>query len=405
MLAAAGHTAIVQQQQQQQPQQQQHQTLAYASAYPSNNALTSLSNTLSSMQYSNRGPLPAPLASLPPLALSFSTHTSNAVLTPSAAGNSGLSSFASSLHSNLFKNANNSTGMMSQLVHGVPHAAMTVHGAGGINSSPHSPLSVAVGSGLPQQSNGVSWPHNVPSAATAPASPQPYSASSQSGTPTSTPPAFQASASQSSLASLSALALPASSAPAAASELSAMSSASALSVPPLSMGIPVSPTVPMLPYLSGTATSTLSPYAYSSSTSATNPSSLTQAGSFTRLPSLPLNLPSPTVQSLYPAAHMSHLLPSLPASYTASASSASSPSLSSASFASLSAGGSSSSPLLSNVGGSTNTGWSMATPSAGSNPQLNRYLIHFPADTAHGAQSGLYQPGKPSQLIIHMAGG
>ena len=36
-------------------------------------------------------------------------------------------------------------------------------------------------------------------------------------------------------------------------------------------------------------------------------------------------------------------------------------------------------------------------------PQLNRYLIHFPADTAHGAQSGLYQPGKPSQLIIHMA--
>ena len=47
---------------------------------------------------------------------------------------------------------------------------------------------------------------------------------------------------------------------------------------------------------------------------------------------------------------------------------------------------------------------SLAWPTTYKSPSsvLNRYLIHFPHDTAHGAQAGLYQPGKPSQLIIRL---
>jgi len=33
---------------------------------------------------------------------------------------------------------------------------------------------------------------------------------------------------------------------------------------------------------------------------------------------------------------------------------------------------------------------------------VNRYLIHFPDSASHGAQGGLYQPGKPSQLFISL---
>ena len=31
-----------------------------------------------------------------------------------------------------------------------------------------------------------------------------------------------------------------------------------------------------------------------------------------------------------------------------------------------------------------------------------RFLVHFPDDSSHGAQGGLYQPGKPSLLCIHL---
>ena len=393
MIAAAGHSALVQQQQ----QQQQQKALTSLSAYPTNSALTTLSNTLSSLQYANRAPLPAPLASLPPLALSFSSHTSATALTPSAAaaaaaaGTSGLSSFASSLHSSLLKNAANA-GIMSQLLHANTHSAV-VNGLTGVSSSaPHSPLPAASAATNLTQANGInSWSLTLPAAANTPTSPQPYSTPPQSASPASTPPVFPASSSSSSLASLSALALP-------SAEGGGLPTNGTLPPPsPFSSAAPASPTAPMLAAINTAASSTLSPYAYSPSPNTSSAlSALTQPSTFTRLPSLPLSLPSPTLQSLYPA-HLSHLLPAVSTPFVSSSNAA----LSSASFAA--AGGSSShSASLSSVGGLSAVSWPAAS-SVSSSPQLNRYLIHFPADTAHGAQSGLYQPGKPSQLIIHMA--
>ena len=34
--------------------------------------------------------------------------------------------------------------------------------------------------------------------------------------------------------------------------------------------------------------------------------------------------------------------------------------------------------------------------------ECRRYLLHFPDDSSHGAQNGLYQPGKPSELMVRM---
>ena len=399
VLAATAHHALMQQQQ----QQQQKVMNSLASAYPaaSGNALTALSNTLSSLQYANRAPLPAPLASLPPLALSFSSHTSGSALTPSAVAaaassglNSTLSNFASQLHSNLFKQ-HASAGLMSQLLHANSHTAAML----GVSSAPHSPLSAA----SMQQANGINWALALPAAATAPVSPQPFTTPPRSASPGSTPPTFPASSSVSSLASLSALALPSTHNSAASGDMPPQTNSSLRPPSPYTTNAPLSPSAPSLPPILTAPSSTLSPYAYSPSSSSSagtslSLSALTTPGTFGRLPSLPLNLPSPTLQSLYPA-HLSHLLPGAATPFTPNPSA-----LSSASFAGLT--GSSSSPLSSHAGLS-GVSWpstsASSLPASAAGGPLHRYLIHFPADTAHGAQSGLYQPGKPSQLIIHMA--
>ena len=44
--------------------------------------------------------------------------------------------------------------------------------------------------------------------------------------------------------------------------------------------------------------------------------------------------------------------------------------------------------------------WSTERRSAGGG--CRRYLLHFPDDSSHGAQNGLYQPGKPSELVVRM---
>ena len=44
--------------------------------------------------------------------------------------------------------------------------------------------------------------------------------------------------------------------------------------------------------------------------------------------------------------------------------------------------------------------WSTEKRSASS--KYRRYLLHFPDDSSHGAQNGLYQPGKPSELMLRM---
>ena len=44
--------------------------------------------------------------------------------------------------------------------------------------------------------------------------------------------------------------------------------------------------------------------------------------------------------------------------------------------------------------------WLTEQRNAGS--ECRRYLLNFPDDSSHGAQNGLYQPGKPSELMVRM---
>ena len=55
-------------------------------------------------------------------------------------------------------------------------------------------------------------------------------------------------------------------------------------------------------------------------------------------------------------------------------------------------------PLLPSSSPTASPPWPTAPRAASA--VCHRYLLHFPDDASHGAQGGLYQPGKPSQLCI-----
>ena len=316
-------------------------------------SLSQLSSSLSSLPgYPNRPTLPSPLASLPPLALSFSSHTSSA-LTPSAAAaaaaasvtNSSLSSLTSAFQSSFLKGAAATAGAMTlnQLMAG---NGMINPGAPTSSPLPYPGLGDVTASSaslLPLMSSPTLTSSTTPSS---------YSASS--------PPSSHFAASSPSLASMQA-----------------------------SASYPSQPSFPSPPSSSMSSLSSLSP--------------------FNRLPP---TLPLPSMSSMYPNASMavpSLPLPSLslpmtptrplyalpsPTSPNTNPSSSPAPSLSSPTIPPLSSVPPPPPPSLQ----------SLAWPTTYKSPSsiLNRYLIHFPHDTAHGAQAGLYQPGKPSQLIIRL---
>ena len=61
---------------------------------------------------------------------------------------------------------------------------------------------------------------------------------------------------------------------------------------------------------------------------------------------------------------------------------------------------SASSPLTAASASTAPFPWMTEKRSASS--ECRRYLLHFPDDSSHGAQNGLYQPGKPSELMLRM---
>ena len=335
------------------------------SGYPSPSSLASLSALQQQHgAYPNRPVLPSPLASLPPLALSFSSHSSSA-LTPSAAAaaaasttNSSLSSLTNAFQSSLLKGAAAAAGALTlnQLM-----GAATANGMMGAGpsqaSSPLAPyLGGMGGEGLGVASSMASLSSVSPSAAAASGASSYYTASSPA------------------LSSLSAS--------------MATSSPSSFSSPAPSSSFPSSSSLPSM------------------SARPLSSSGASQTSAYNRLPSTASH--QAPLQTLYPSNSVP--IPSLPAAPISSTSaprpmySLASPqspiSVSSATPPqALPPVAPSSSSLPSHASVAT-----LAWPTTYKSPTavLNRYLIHFPHDTAHGAQSGLYQPGKPSQLIIRM---